>query len=396
MKKTQRSFRRTIVVILLFVTLLSLGFTQLQAASEATVFTDDFEKYTSNNGLQKSYLAWREGAQIEVTIESAQVNSGEKAMRVDILAPNAQNDSTNGSIYHVLPINQRNWSNGSGIRFWVKNLSDQELLLSLNFKERFNEYWAVTQAGFFFLEPEPDLFQKMNIAYGNLPIPAGYQGFVVVPFLSFGVPDWNSAQGNEVMELARIESFAFGVTVRDVFPVSFVVDDISVITRADYPYLEIKGQDFIQVPATGEHREPFSAYLFDPSTNTAEQVDVLWEWQGQPDKAIQLDAQGWVTIPAGLPETNLKLKATYSTPQGVWVDDHALVLTLGEGASAIGSSDQEVPAAAAPVEVISDYEYLSRAFESWASENRPLFVILAVSLVLLVVLLLTAFQKRIK
>jgi len=42
------------------------------------------------------------------------------------------------------------------------------------------------------------------------------------------------------------------------------------------------------------------------------------------------------------------------------------------------------------------YDVFSAAFESWTLNNRPIFVMLAVGLVLLIVALLSSFQKRMK
>ena len=105
------------------------------------------------------------------------------------------------------PYSQRNWSDGTGVRFWVINLNTEPLSLSFNFKEEFNEYWAVSGSGAYFLQGEDGSLLQQKIQYGNLQIPAIFQGFVVIPFYSFSVPEWNTALGDHVMKLARIESY---------------------------------------------------------------------------------------------------------------------------------------------------------------------------------------------
>ena len=360
------------------------------------VFRDDFERYRNQADLAKAYQVWQDGARLNVALEEKAVSEGSQAMRVEMLAPNPQTGSTNGSIYHVLTMGNRNWSGAGGLRLWVKNVSDESLLLSVNFKERFNEYWAVSQGGIFLLENPAGQYRRRDIEFGNLVIPPEYSGYVVVPFASFSVPDWNTARGDEVMDLSAIESFAFGVTVPGSFPHIFILDEISVLGQAEYVYLQIKGADNILAPTSGEHREPFSAYINEAVSGSSRPVAAEWRVDDAPDETIAIDADGWLSVPAGSAGGALTLTATYRDDQGIFIDSHTVMLT----GDAPGEAEQPDEAkSAAPTAIppeMSDYERFSLEFEAWAAQNRPLFVLLSIAAVLLFLAILTSFQKRIK
>jgi hypothetical protein len=266
----------------------------------------------------------------------------------------------------------------------------------VNFKERFNEYWAVKQSGAFLLENPAGQYQRRDIEFGNLPIPPDYSGYVVVPFTSFWVPDWNSARGDEVMDLSAIESFAFGVTIPGAFPHIFILDEISVLGQAEYSYLQIKGADSVMAPASGEHREPFSAYLNETISDSSRMVAAEWQVDGAPDDGITIDTNGWLSVPAGSAGGAVTLTATYRSDQGVFTDSHTVMLTGDATEEAAQPDEAQTAAPAATPPELSDYERFSLEFEAWAAQNRPLFVLLSIAAVLLFLAVLTSFQKRIK
>ncbi len=385
-----------IIFLLAFVQLISPAFAHIQDTPHTPVFMDDFERYRSQTDLQKSWQAWQDGAQINVALEEKAVGEGGQAMRIEMLAPNPQNNSVIGSIYHYLSPGSRNWIGATGLRFWVRNVSDEPLLLSINFKERFNEYWAVSTSGFFLLESPVDHYLRKDIEYGNLPIPPGYSGYIVVPFASFSVPDWNTARGDEEMDLSGIETFAFGVTIRQDFPHIFILDEVSVVTRPEYPYLEIKGVGSIMVPASGEHREPFSAYMNEPISGASQQVSAEWGLADAGETGSAVGPDGWLSVPAGSEGETLHLIALYRTDQGILTDSRTVTLTGDAAAQATLPEDGQAAAPTTAPPALSEYERFSLAFENWAAENRTLFVLLGIGGVLLVLAVLSSFQKKIK
>ena len=243
---------------------------------DSSVYYDDFEQYKSDGDIKKAYTVWKDGAQLDVSlsktpldpsVHSLRLNFGrpdqsdktirvdvvvdgqtDQALKVTLLAPNSSNKAINGSIYHVLPGRGRVWTGGTAIRFRIENPSTEELLLSFNFKEEFNEYWSVSPSGIFFLQTVEDVLQQQGIQYCNLPIPANFKGFVLVPFYSFSVPEWNTARGDDVMNLKRIESFAFAVQLQNSLPSSFTIDDVEVIERLRSTIFQFKGLERYKRP----------------------------------------------------------------------------------------------------------------------------------------------------
>ena len=118
--------------------------------------------------------------------------------------------------------------------------------------------------------------------------------------------------------------------------------------------------------------------------------------EGVSDESITIDADGWLSVPAGSTSGALTLTATYRDDQGVFIDSHTVVLT---GDSDWEGEQPEEAKSAAPTAIppeLSDYERFSMEFEAWAAQNRPLFVLLSIAAVLLFLAVLTSFQKRIK
>ena len=214
------------------------------------------------------------------------------------------------------------------------------LSLSFNFKEEFNEYWAVSGSGAYFLQGEDGSMLQQKIQYGNLQIPAIFQGFVVIPFYSFSVPEWNTALGDKVMKLARIESYAIAVNIGEVLPHAFQIDDIEVFARPEFKTLEIQGSDTIQIPTSGEHREQYIALLGTPSEKTSEPVKAAWTVRQPADALIKIDDSGILTIPAGAKGNSITLSATYTLPENSVSGEFKVVLAGGSAPDAGQAADQ--------------------------------------------------------
>jgi hypothetical protein len=366
----------------------------LQKSPNNFVFLDDLEKYSNDKGIQKAYTVWKDGAVLDVSLQENLVHSGEQSLGINIISPNPGEQSANGSIYHILPYSQRDWSDGTGVRFWVINLNTQPLSLSFNFKEEFNEYWAVSGDGAFFLQGEDDALLQQKIQYGNLQIPAIFQGFVVIPFYSFSVPGWNTALGDNVMNLARIESFAIAVNKGEVLPHFFQIDDIEIFTRPEIKTLEIQGSDAIQIPASGEHREQYIALLGVPSERTAEPVKATWTVRQPADALIKIDDSGILTIPAGVKGNSITLTATYALPENSVTGEFNVVLAGGSAPDAGQGAGQ--PSSKPITTSESTISQFSKAFEAWVMQNRVLFVVISVGTIFLFLSLLSLFQRRLK
>jgi len=387
--------KRSICFLLIGLGLLSaLAFIPLQEPPANLVFSDDFEKYSNNRDIKKAYTVWEAGAILSVTLQENQAHSGKQALKVEIVSPNPKNQSISGSIFHILPKSQRNWSQGSQVRFWVNNSSTKPLLLSFNFKEEFNEYWAVANSGVFFLQSEDGALLQQEINYSNLPIPENYQGYVVIPFYSLVVPEWNTARGDSIMNLSRIESYAFAVNIGENFPSTFIIDDVEVFANDIISTLEIQGAKSIQIPPTGEHREQYTALLGSPAENTNEIVSPVWSLRQPLDPLIKIDDKGFLTIPSGAQASLITLSATYAS-QGKNISNEFDVVLEGNSSSAQEQIAKEKPEVMTP-DGGSVNSQTSKAFETWAMENRVLFVIISIAAILLILSLLSFFQRRIK
>ncbi len=388
--KSDHPFRRAWIGALL---LFGMAFSPLQNVVSTAVFQDDFEKYTSDSDVRRAYTVWEDGADMRVSLQRIPVHSGRQALGIYIAAPNAHNQSENGSIYHILSYFERNWSAGSGIRFWVDNANSKPLLLSLNFKEEYNEYWAIASEGIFFLQEENGALTQKEIEYGNLPIPPQYQGMVVVPFFSFAVPEWNTARGNEQLDLAKIESYAVAVTLDGIYPRTFSIDDIEVLAPAEFKTLTIQGAASIAVPASGEHREQFTAHLGSPVEQTSLQVHAVWVLRQPYDPAITLDNNGGLTIPAGVQDESVTLTATYSQLENPITSEFVVELIGRQPQNQAAASETTV---APQTKTQSAYDRFSWNFETWATQNRPLFVLITVGVIAVFLTVLSYFQRRLK
>lgn len=384
--------RITFTVLWVSVILAStIAFIPFPKESTIPIYRDDFEKYTGDRNIQKAYIVWGDGATLKVNLQKNLAHSGRQSMLVEIISPHPTNNSLNGSIYHVVPLLQRNWSRATSIRFWVNNPSEKQLLLSFNIKEEYNEYWAITGNGKFFLQSEDDTLQQQNIEYGNLPIPAEFAGFVIVPLSNFEVPEWNTARGNKEMDLKRIESYAFAVNIGTDYPRSFWIDDFEVLSQKNYETLTIQGSPRIQVPLSGEHREQYTAHIYSSETNTTIEVKPKWEIVKPADPAIRIDEVGGLFIPAGTTSDQVTLSAIYSSTDATIIDEFTVNLTGNELHSPTPFT-QQMPVEATP----NAYERFSSSFENWAVVNRPLFVLLIISALVIILGFLSLFQRRIK
>ena len=362
--------------------------------SDNQVITDNFENYRSDRQIASAYQPWQDGAFLMTSLETEEVFSGNHALRIDVIGPNKKNQSAIGSIYHHLPGGQRNWSSGTAVRFWVHNPSPEPLLLTVNFKETYNEYWAVNSEGIFFLESTAGELRKVALDYGNLPIPGKYSGFVVIPFSSFSVPEWNTARGNESMDLNHIDTFSFGLTTNANHPFHFFLDDFEIIAVQPFRYLEIYRDDsFLFIPDERDLTINLNAYLVDPENHKSTPVKPDCHIIPQVTN-IQIDQNGRLTIPSGITENEFMITCEFRDEERKYIDEIKISL-VSSGNSAADLSEMQLQASPENEGGMTAGNLRLSPFETWAYQKRPLFVFLSTSIVLILVILLSAFQKRI-
>lgn len=375
---------------------ISLSFAPLQKTSESPIFFDNFDKYGSNLQISNSYQVWGEGADLKISLVKSGSSGSSNAMRVNVLEKNNQNGNKTGSFYHPLQIMDRDWSSGAGFQFWIKNLSALPLLISINFKEEFNEYWATTGSCTYYFISNDGLATQKECEYGNIIIPINYEGTVYIPFTSFNIPDWNTANGNGKMDLQRIESFAFGVTLSQDFPSTFDMDDLSVISRVGHSDLQINGPRSIQVPETGEHSEKFTASILEQGSTAQIADNVGWSIPESTNPVIRMAEDGVLTVPAGVGTQTLPLTANFVGKNGrISVVYEVKIISPISSETNPENLDRNLGGSVPNIKE-DTYSRLSREFENWAKVNRPLFVILSVGVVLLALVVLSAFQNKLK
>lgn len=376
--------------------LLTTAFKSVHLSQDTPIFFDDFESFISTNQLKTAYTVWEDGAVLDIALEKGHVNSGVKSLRVDVVGANPQTLSTSASIYHLLQFTESNWSEGTGIRLWVSNLSRFPLSLTFNFKEMRNEFWAISDDCIFYLENPDQSYNQQQGQYGNLIVPAFYKGFLIIPFEGFSVPEWNTAKGNQNLDLSQIESFSFGINITTTELQRLYIDDIQILSRADFNLTQISGNTTVEIPQTGEHREPYSLTL-PPKVDTSSPPDPEWTIEASSVAGVKIDADGWLTIPAGTRPGKVTLSVDFPTTVGMEKTDMVVSLfdpNLGEAQvlEEIVVQDE--------IRTIenknSAYLQFANQFESWASKNRTWFVLIAISGVLLLLIGITFLQNRLK
>jgi hypothetical protein len=295
-----------------------------------------------------------------------------------------------------LQLTESNWSDGAGIRLWVDNLSRFPLSMTFNFKEMHNEFWAISENGVFYLETGNNEVLQQKGQYGNLIVPAFYKGFLYIPFESFSVPEWNTAKGNESLNLSQIESFSFGINITTTELQRLYMDDIQIVSKANFNLIQISGNTTVEIPPTGEHREPYSLTL-SPKVDLSAFPVPEWTLEESSDLGVKIDAEGWLTIPAGTKPGDVTISAGF--PSALNMAKTKLVVTLFDPQLGEAPVSKEI---VVPIEIKaienknSAYLQFANQFESWASANRTWFVLIAVMGVVLVLIGLTFLQNRLK
>ncbi len=366
-----------------------------------SVFEQNFEDIPHNRRLNRDFQVWENGAVLELFLEKSNVNSGNNGLRIVAKSANPINQAQDGSVYQALPSSDRNWSGAEAVQFWVNNPNPTEILITFNFKELFSEYWAVAEHGTFYLSTQQSVFQQQEIFYSNLPIPAFFEGLVIVPFESFSVPDWNTAKSNGLMDLEKIDSYALGIRIDSDTPFSIFIDDISIFGQTDLAELKITGPDRILIPPSGELIETFSAAVHRQADLIAEEVDIQWSIQEQAPEYVTITPGGKLSIPAGTENGLVLLRAACTTGDYQIIRDWPVLLYQAGYDEPFTNPPTRVDSTGRLVsyELPSDtprYDAFSAGFDVWAMQNRPLFIVLIMMVVLAFLTILSTSKSKLK
>lgn len=372
----------------------SLAFVPIRTPNpEHPIFEEPFN-YLTTGLLNGAFSPWKDGARVTVSLAEDRREPGNRSMRVDLLGPNQRTTNRDASVFRILQLEERRWSSASAARFWIENPSDFPLILSFNFKEEFNEYWATSGSQIYFLEDEQGGLLRQSAQYGNLPIPSGYIGFVAIPFEGMAVPEWNTARGDFKMDTSAVESFAIGINVDQHYPRHFIVDDFQVRT-AQFPYLDISGPDEIDIPASGELRQQYAVTVVVPDWKIPLEIVPSWKLERDINPAISIDENGWLVVPAGIDNQEITLTAQYPYADRLLIAKKGILLKSAQ-AEAVPSSTQTPIVSDPALREKSAYEQFSENFDTWSFENRPLFVVISIGVIVLIMVVLAYFQRRMR
>lgn len=387
----KRTYGHTLILLTFLLCFPVITAFNLLAETHQAIYTDDFEGYVNTYQLQKAYSHWEDGANLEVTLDRTHGDGAGNALQIRVVGPNSVDGQKSGSIFHSLPLFNRNWTGAAGVAFWLSNPSDNVLWLTFNFKEAHNEYWSVTPGSPLFLSDEDGLYIQSECQYGNLVIPAQFTGRVVIPFTSFSVPEWNTARGDFELQTRSIESFAVGITLNNDNPRTFYFDTFEVLGGEDVPAF-IQGETVIRVPDSGEHRETYNIQ----NISTLQDKVGSWDVISQSYRTVTIDQDGVLNIPAG--SVNETIFVEYDIGQDTDNTVVRLPIFLVSEKGLEDESTRNNPGNDVPSALLekSDYDRFSEDFETWALENRPLFVTISVFLVVLVIYTLSVFQNKLK
>jgi hypothetical protein len=383
------------LLFLVFATIASVygvsGFAPFSSVPQKQIlYRDDFEYYVTSKLVQQSYTAWEDGAKLDVQLEKDIVGDGSQSMRVDVLGPNPMDNVTSGSIYHSLPLTNRDWSHSVGVRFWINNPSIDYLWLTFNFKEAYNEYWAVNPGAPFLLQGLDGSIQQYDCQYGNLVIPPNFTGRVIIPVSSFAVPEWSTARGDKKLQLYAIESYALGVTLQKDFPRTFYIDTFEVLSPAEILPV-ILGVKQIEIPSSGEHLETFD----NVDITTGSKISTLWKVESPNNPDLVITDDGVLIIPSTSKAGLATIYSKWSNSGDGSFISKEIKLTGGVFPQ-IDNSESGSSSEVVPMPEKTAYDRFASDFEKWAMDYRPLFVVISVSVVVLIIFLLSRFQNKLK
>ncbi len=388
--------KKTISLLTLPLLLTFLCTTLVQASTTAQLL-DDFEGYTSEKQFQRIWSSWEEGAEMALRLEDSGADDHGMVMAVEMLALSEGDQPNIGSVFALLYGEDRDWQQGKGLSFWLDNTSGDNLFLSLNFKEQYNEFWATTDGGPVFLQPDGGVYQQSRIEFGNIPIPADFRGTITVPFTSFAVPEWNTANGDGQIDLKAVESLGFAVMAQEELPFTFTLDDFEVQRETFDTELSIVGPDYIYLPGSGAHIETYTAELTSVTENSSASSAISWEIVSPQDDSAVIDQDGQLTIQHDFQGNQVLLAATYQSEYGPVSQEYPVTIGSAAADEAGLSTVDEMP----PDEMQSQteptqLEQISQTYNSWLENYRLLTVIVSVLVVLAIVFVFAYVELKLR
>jgi hypothetical protein len=116
------------------------------------------------------------------------------------------------------------------------------------------------------------------------------------------------------------------------------------------------------------------------------------------DPLLRWENSGWLVVPAGVQTQKTVLTAEYSYGDYSLVDEWSvrLVGVEADPDNPISPENDTALVIDPSLREKSAYEKVSEDFEKWTFENRPLFVLLTIGVIVIILAILAYFQRRMR
>ena len=232
---TKRKLARAcvwMIALALFVQLLAPSLITASAETvTVTQSTDVIQDFDAMDTLVNGSNYVQDGD--PVVVELISESETDKAIKMTV-----GEGSGNGNVGFVP--STTDWSNGVGLQMYVKNLSDTaQMVISPRFFCNNNsgatDFWVLNEGQPYVLV-SGETVTTSNVAYGVVFLPAGFEGYVRIPFTSFAGGWYGSTP--DTMDLAAA-GLVYTTFVNNGYSgMSIVMDEISVIKPAQSPVVE--------------------------------------------------------------------------------------------------------------------------------------------------------------
>ena len=191
------------------------------------------------------YSRWSGGAVLDLRLDPNGGSLGSAGIGIRSGVPNPSNGNTWGTLlrsFSPRPLG----SARDGFSLWVSHSGVNDLALSINLMESTGEAFTAQGDGAVVIQAAGGGTQLLAAtAYGVFTLPAGFSGWVRLPFERLGVPVWYTGAGDGVLDRDGIGSFGLGFDVIAAAGSDLVIDELATYYAVD-PALaaRVEGRDY--------------------------------------------------------------------------------------------------------------------------------------------------------
>lgn len=200
----------------------SSGTSSVPHTSDNALMIQDFEL----SDITDAISIWSGGATVTPSFQSDSLAEGStKGCKLEY---GDVNGSQTGSVTFITIMNT-DWRDTNGIRFWVENKEkespiDFDIFFTDSSNPEADERWVTkNKSDIIYFDTKTGTYEKASFNY-RLRIPAGFAGWIEVPFTSFEV--FIPISDDAVMDLSKITQFAIGADNASVKGTTLYLDDI--------------------------------------------------------------------------------------------------------------------------------------------------------------------------